>query len=146
MSCGSWCVYYRDKGEHCKQCSDYQGNKRSRFEFGKIDLKKMAEGLARKDGRLIFFSHSLTSYYTSAESSCLEFISTFYHHYYVINPRDIPLEPTWDFDTCMKHILPRIEGCNILLYYKDDSHSPGVDMEIAEANRLNIPVIKLETQ
>ncbi len=50
MSCGSWCVYYRDKGEHCKQCSDYQGDKRSSFEFGKLDLKTMAEGLAKKGG------------------------------------------------------------------------------------------------
>ena len=41
-------------------------------------------------------------------------------------------------------ILPIVRECNIIAYYKDDSYAPGVDMEIAEAQKLNIPVIKLE--
>ena len=95
------------------------------------------------EGRIIFFSHSLTTYYTQAEKLCLEFIRTHYPNYYIINPRDIALEHHWDFDACMRHLLPEVQRCEILFWYKDDSHSPGVDTEIAEAHRLGKQVREL---
>lgn len=52
MSCGEWCVYYRDKGKTsaCKGCKDYEV-KRSRFELPKVDIFELARRLAEKEGR-----------------------------------------------------------------------------------------------
>jgi len=52
MSCGTWCVYYKDRGKTsaCFRCSDYISNK-ARFELGKVDIFKLAEGLAEKEKR-----------------------------------------------------------------------------------------------
>ncbi len=51
MSCGSWCVYYRDRDTAaiCKHCSNYEGPRaRARVELGKIDPFRLAKMLAEK--------------------------------------------------------------------------------------------------
>ena len=100
----------------------------------------------------LFFSHSLTTYNTPIENKCLELLRGKYPDHYVINPKDILMDksisgttPEDQFRKEMEcYFLPRVRECDILAYYKDDSYSPGVDMEIAEATRLGIPIIKLE--
>ncbi len=92
--------------------------------------------------KTIFFSHSLTTYNTIAESKCLGILERDYPEYYIINPAHQNLPD--DFNQAMKCALPLLASCNILAYYKDNSYSPGVDMEIAEAKRLNIAIINLE--
>lgn len=49
MSCGSWCVYFRDKGPVCHTCPDQLGRHTvPRTMLGTVDPFKLAEGLARK--------------------------------------------------------------------------------------------------
>lgn len=90
----------------------------------------------------IFFSHSLTTYNTSIEDRCLDALKKRYPDYKIINPRDISMPD--DFNETMKCILPLVSQCDMLVWYKDGSYSPGVDMEIVEAHRFKIPAVRLE--
>ncbi len=97
----------------------------------------------------LFFSHPLTTYNTPAEDKCLSLLGRDYPDYHIIDPKYIEItkliKTPEEFKEIMNdYILPIVRDCQLLVYYKDDSHSPGVDMEIAEAKRLNIPVINLE--
>lgn len=97
----------------------------------------------------LFFSHSLTTYNTPIENKCLSLLRDKYPDGYIINPKYVeiiePINNPQDFRRVMEdYILPIVRSCNILVWYKDDSYAPGVDMEIAEATRLGIPIIKLE--
>ena len=98
---------------------------------------------------IVFFSHSLTTYNTDLEVKCLTIIKKLYPRCKIINPRDYD-SPTYSsnskeqFDQEMKlYWLPMVRGSNALVYFKDDSYSPGVDMEIAEANKQGIPIMNL---
>lgn len=106
---------------------------------------RLEDALQRWLVKRLFFSHSLTTYNTSTEGKCLKFLRERYPCACIVNPRDVPLDPTWDFDTCMRRLLPEVGKCDTLVYYKDDSYSPGVDAEIEEALRLSIPIVKLKT-
>jgi hypothetical protein len=97
----------------------------------------------------LFFSHSLTTYDTPIEDKCLSLLRSKYPDCHIINPKYVqitePINKPQDFRRVMEdYILPIVRSCNILAWYKDDSYAPGVDMEIAEATRLGIPIIKLE--
>ncbi len=97
----------------------------------------------------LFFSHSLTTYNSSVEDNCLSLLQAKYPNHHVVNPKYIeitePINTPEDFARIIEdYILPIVKSCNILAYYKDDSFSPGVDMEIAEAQRLAIPIVRLE--
>ena len=50
MSCGSWCVYYKSKGvtSACTNCSDYINMRKPKFELGKVDIFKLADGLSKR--------------------------------------------------------------------------------------------------
>jgi DNA-directed RNA polymerase subunit M/transcription elongation factor TFIIS len=52
MSCGSWCVYYKDRNNRvamCKYCPYYDaGSTKPHQELEKTDTYKLAHGLARK--------------------------------------------------------------------------------------------------
>lgn len=99
----------------------------------------------------IFFSHSLTTYNTTIEDDCLAFLQKEYFDHNIVNPKYIlmdkwiiPITPEEQFKREMEYyFLPRVRECNILAYYKDDSYSPGVDMEISEATKLGIPVVRI---
>ena len=87
---------------------------------------------------IIFYSHSLTTYNTNIEETCENYLRDKYPDSHVINPKYIqitePINTPGDFDRMMKdYILPIVRSCDILAWYKDESYSPGVDMEIAEA-------------
>lgn len=92
----------------------------------------------------VFFSHSMTTYSSAVEERCLITIKKMFPKYRIINPRDVPLNAEWDFDACMTHLLPLVHNSKAVAWYKDDSYSPGVDIEIAEATRLGIVVVKVE--
>lgn len=100
-------------------------------------------------GDTVFFSHSLTTYNTYLESKCLAIIKNRYPRLKVINPRDYnsptySSNPKEQFDKEMKlYWLPMVREANALVYFKDDSYSPGVDMEIAEAIKQGIPITNL---
>jgi len=98
---------------------------------------------------IIFFSHSLTTYGTDIESRCLAFLKSQHPNSEIINPHLIEIKESIDtseeFERVMRlYILPIVRSCDLLAYYKDDGYSPGVDMEVAEAERLHIPVKKVE--
>jgi len=98
---------------------------------------------------VVFFSHSLTTYDTPIEVRCLRIVRQKYPNCKIVNPKYVqvpgPLDTPEDFANMMeKYILPIVRSCDVLVYYKDDSYSPGVDMEIAEASGLGIPVYRLE--
>ncbi len=48
LGCGSWCVYFRDKGSVCHTCPNWLGYPTPRNTLGIVDPFKLAEGLARK--------------------------------------------------------------------------------------------------
>ena len=53
MSCGIWCVYYKNKGSTsaCMNCSDNKRFLKPRFEMGKVDIFKLAQLLKEKEER-----------------------------------------------------------------------------------------------
>jgi hypothetical protein len=89
----------------------------------------------------LFFSHSLTSYNTIGELKSLGWIREKYPDYEVVNPRELKLPD--DFNKAMAIVLPMVKICNILVYYKDGSYSPGVDIEIQTAIETGITVDKI---
>ena len=91
---------------------------------------------------MLFFSHSLTSYKTPQVRKCLEFLREEYPYYGVVNPECVPLEGL-SFDDCMTRVLFLVRLCDLLVFYRDGSYSPGVDMEIAEAKGMGIPLVEL---
>jgi hypothetical protein len=97
---------------------------------------------------IVFFSHPLTTYNTQTEDKCLKYIQALYPNCEIINPSNIeitiPITTPQEFTDIMRlYILPIVRSSNLLAYYKDESFAPGVDMEIAEATRLHIPIIDL---
>lgn len=51
MSCGKWCVYYKDRGKTsaCFGCRYFVLDNTPRFELGKVDIFELAIGLAEKE-------------------------------------------------------------------------------------------------
>jgi hypothetical protein len=50
MSCGEWCVFYKDKGKTsaCFRCDDNIPENKPHVEFGKVDIWELARGLQKK--------------------------------------------------------------------------------------------------
>jgi hypothetical protein len=89
----------------------------------------------------LFFSHSLTSYGTAKEQKSLDWVRDKYPDCEIINPVELNLPD--DFDEAMAIVLPKVKRCNILVYYKDGSYSPGVEAEIKTAIDNGITVDKV---
>lgn len=49
MSCGAWCVYYRDKPEGvCGNCSYFRDGVKPKFDLGRVDAFELARLLREK--------------------------------------------------------------------------------------------------
>lgn len=51
MGCGPSCVYYKNRGttSACTNCRFFVDGTRPRFELGKVDIFKLAEGLQKRE-------------------------------------------------------------------------------------------------
>jgi len=92
--------------------------------------------------KVVFFSHSLTSYSSPEERECVFYLRDKYRGCELLDPSRLRLPD--DFDKAMKVVLPLVRKCDVLAYYKDGSYSPGVDCEVLEAHKHGVVVVHLE--
>jgi hypothetical protein len=156
MRCPNCGGYSFDDYGACTNCKSAPPGK-SNFLIGKVDTFAPAEGLAKKEGRLLFFSHPSSMYYTPAEEKCLELLEDKFPDHYLLNPRDIvmkminsnsntndKLEYTLTLMEAESHLIHKVRECNILAYYEGEEPSSLVEDHIVEADKRNIPIFQIE--